>query len=102
MGKKSKRRVSTPTAFKGQIPAFITVAEQLPEVFRAHVVSKLSLADALSLAQVSKFYKAELKSAKAMLLPNRSSFSKPAAQSVRKSRYLTRRCALRTFNQWLH
>ena len=50
MGKKSKRHVSTPTPFKGQIPAFITVAEQLPEVFRAHVVSKLSLADALSLS----------------------------------------------------
>ena len=63
MGKKSKRRVSTPTAFKGQIPAFITVAEQLPEVFRAHVVSKLSLADALSLAQVSKFYNAAVWSA---------------------------------------
>ena len=63
MGKKSKRRVSTPTPFKGQIPAFITVAEQLPEVFRAHVVSKLDLADALSLAQVSKFYNAAVWSA---------------------------------------
>ena len=63
MGKKSKRRVSTPTPFKGQIPAFITVAEQLPEVFRAHVVSKLPLEDALSLAQVSKFYNAAVWSA---------------------------------------
>ena len=63
MGKKSKRRVSKPTAFKGQIPAFITVAEQLPEVFRAHVVSKLPLEDALSLAQVSKFYNAAVWSA---------------------------------------
>ena len=63
MGKKSKRHVSTPTPFKGQIPAFITVAEQLPEVFRAHVVSKLPLEDALSLAQVSKFYNAAVWSA---------------------------------------
>ena len=63
MGKKSKRRVGKPTPFKGQIPAFVTVAEQLPEVFRAHVVSKLPLEDALSLAQVSKFYNAAVWSA---------------------------------------
>ena len=59
MGKKSKRRSVKPTVDEiphGQISAFVAVAEQLPEVFKAHVVPKLSFKDTLSLAQVSKYF----------------------------------------------
>lgn len=61
METRSKRRAIEPVADKirrGEISVFVAVAEELPEVFRTHVVPKLELLDTLALACVSKSYNA--------------------------------------------
>ena len=61
METRSKRRAIEPVADKirrGEISVFVAVAEELPEVFRTHVVPKLELLDTLALASVSKSYNA--------------------------------------------
>ena len=45
---------------------FVAVAEELPEVFRTHVVRKLGLHETLTLAQVNKFYNAAVWSVEAV------------------------------------
>ena len=45
---------------------FVAVAEELPEVFRTHVVRKLGLVETLRLAQVNKFYNAAVWSVEAV------------------------------------
>ena len=45
---------------------FVAVAEELPEVFRTHVVRKLGLLETLRLAQVNKFYNAAVWSVEAV------------------------------------
>ena len=53
------RRAIEPIADKirrGEISVFVAVAEELPEVFRTHVVPKLELLDTLALACVNKSY----------------------------------------------
>ena len=55
------RRAIEPIADKirrGEISVFVAVAEELPEVFRTHVVPKLELLDTLALACVNKSYNA--------------------------------------------
>ena len=48
---------STITSLRGgAITVFEAIAEQLPDVFAAEILSKLDLADTLNLAQVSKRY----------------------------------------------
>ena len=50
----------------GEISVFVAVAEELPEVFRTHVVPKLWLGETLNLAQVNKFYNAAVWSVEAV------------------------------------
>ena len=45
---------------------FVAVAEELPEVFRTHVVRKLGLVETLNLAKVNKFYNAAVWSVEAV------------------------------------
>ena len=61
METRSMRRAIEPIADKirrGEISVFVAVAEELPEVFRTHVVPKLELLDTLALACVNKSYNA--------------------------------------------
>ena len=69
METRSKRRETEPIVDKirrGEISVFVAVAEELPEVFRTHVVAKLDLISTLRLAQVNKYYNAAVWSVEAM------------------------------------
>ena len=69
METRSKRRKTEPIVEKirrGEVSVFVAVAEELPEVFRTHVVRKLGLAETLDLAQVNKFYNAAVWSVEAV------------------------------------
>ena len=69
METRTERRETEPIVDKirrGEISVFVAVAEELPEVFRTHVVSKLELLQTLRLAQVSKYYNAAVWSVEAM------------------------------------
>jgi ankyrin repeat protein len=69
METRSKRRETEPVVDKirrGEISVFVAVAEELPEVFRTHVVAKLDLISTLRLAQVNKYYNAAVWSVEAM------------------------------------
>ena len=53
METRSKRRKTEPIVDKirrGEVSVFVAVAEELPEVFRTHVVPKLGLDETLDLA----------------------------------------------------
>ena len=57
METRSKRRKTEPIVDKirrGEISVFVAVAEELPEVFRTHVVPKLGWEETFDLAQVNK------------------------------------------------
>ena len=69
METRSKRGKTEPIVDKirrGEISVFVAVAEALPEVFRTHVVRKLELEEALTLAQVNKSYNAAVWSVEAV------------------------------------
>ena len=69
METRSKRRETEPIVEKirrGEVSVFVAVAEELPEVFRTHVVRKLGLVETLTLAQVNKFYNAAVWSVEAV------------------------------------
>jgi ankyrin repeat protein len=69
METRSKRRETEPIVEKirrGEVSVFVAVAEELPEVFRTHVVRKLGLVDTLGLAHVNKFYNAAVWSVEAV------------------------------------
>ena len=69
METRSKRRETEPIVDKirrGEISVFVAVAEELPEVFRTHVVRKLGLRETLTLAQVNKSYNAAVWSVEAV------------------------------------
>jgi ankyrin repeat protein len=69
METRSKRRETEPIVDKirrGEISVFVAVAEELPEVFRTHVVPKLGLLETLNLAKVSKYYNAAVWSVEAV------------------------------------
>ena len=69
METRSKRRKTEPIVDKirrGEVSVFVAVAEELPEVFRTHVVPKLGLDETLDLAQVNKFYNAAVWSVEAV------------------------------------
>jgi ankyrin repeat protein len=51
---------------RGEVSVFVAVAEELPEVFRTHVVRKLGLLETLRLAEVNKFYNAAVWSVEAV------------------------------------
>jgi ankyrin repeat protein len=51
---------------RGEISVFVAVAEEMPEVFRTHVVRKLGLLETLGLAHVNKFYNAAVWSVEAV------------------------------------
>ena len=51
---------------RGEISVFVAVAEELPEVFRTHVVRKLELLETLRLAIVNKSYNAAVWSVEAV------------------------------------
>ena len=51
---------------RGEVSVFVAVAEEMPEVFRTHVVRKLGLLDTLELAHVNKFYNAAVWSVEAV------------------------------------
>ena len=63
------RRKTEPIVEKirrGEVSVFVAVAEELPEVFRTHVVRKLGLLETLILAQVNKSYNAAVWSVEAV------------------------------------
>ena len=69
METRSKRRKTEPIVEKirrGEISVFVAVAEELPEVFRTHVVPQLGLVETLDLAEVNKFYNAAVWSVEAV------------------------------------
>ena len=69
METRSKRRETEPIVDKirrGEISVFVAVAEELPEVFRTHVVPKLGLHETLKLATVNKSYNAAVWSVEAV------------------------------------
>ncbi len=69
METRSKRRKTEPIVDKirrGEVSVFVAVAEELPEVFRTHVVPKLGLHETLTLAKVNKFYNAAVWSVEAV------------------------------------
>ena len=69
METRSKRRKIEPIVDKirrGEVSVFVAVAEEMPEVFRTHVVPKLGLVDTLDLAKVNKFYNAAVWSVEAV------------------------------------
>ena len=69
METRSKRRKTEPIVEKirrGEVSVFVAVAEEMPEVFRTHVVPKLGLHETLELAEVNKFYNAAVWSVEAV------------------------------------
>ena len=63
------RRKTEPIVDKirrGEVSVFVAVAEELPEVFRTHVVPQLGLLETLILAQVNKSYNAAVWSVEAV------------------------------------
>ena len=69
METRSKRRKTEPIVEKirrGEISVFVAVAEELPEVFRTHVVPKLGMHETLILATVNKSYNAAVWSVEAV------------------------------------
>ena len=71
METRTERRETEPVVEKirrGEISVFVAVAEELPEVFRTHVVSKLGLFETLDLSHVNKFYNAAVWSVEAVRL----------------------------------
>jgi ankyrin repeat protein len=69
METRSKRGKTEPIVEKirrGEVSVFVAVAEELPEVFRTHVVPKLGLFETLELAHVNKFYNAAVWSVEAV------------------------------------
>ena len=69
METRSKRRKIEPIVEKirrGEVSVFVAVAEELPEVFRTHVVPKLGLHETLKLATVNKSYNAAVWSVEAV------------------------------------
>ena len=69
METRSKRRKTEPivdTIRRGEVSVFVAVAEEMPEVFRTHVVPKLGLHETLELAQVNKYYNAAVWSVEAV------------------------------------
>ena len=69
METRSNRRKTEPIVEKirrGEVSVFVAVAEELPEVFRTHVVPKLGLDETLKLARVNKFYNAAVWSVEAV------------------------------------
>ena len=69
METRSKRRKIEPIVDKirrGEISVFVAVAEELPEVFRTHVVPKLGMHETLILATVNKSYNAAVWSVEAV------------------------------------
>ena len=69
METRSERGKTEPIVDKirrGEVSVFVAVAEELPEVFRTHVVPKLGLDETLKLARVNKFYNAAVWSVEAV------------------------------------
>ena len=69
METRSKRRKTEPIVEKirrGEVSVFVAVAEEMPEVFRTHVVRKLGLHETLILATVNKSYNAAVWSVEAV------------------------------------
>mmetsp|Transcript_10449 Transcript_10449/g.45396 ORF Transcript_10449/g.45396 Transcript_10449/m.45396 type:complete len:171 (-) Transcript_10449:256-768(-) len=69
METRSKRSKTEPIVEKirrGEISVFVAVAEELPEVFRTHVVPKLGMVETLGLACVNKSYNAAVWSVEAL------------------------------------
>jgi hypothetical protein len=69
METRSKRRKTEPIVEKirrGEVSVFVAVAEEMPEVFRTHVVPKLGLEETLTLAKVNKSYNAAVWSVEAV------------------------------------
>jgi ankyrin repeat protein len=63
------RRKTEPIVDKirrGEVSVFVAVAEEMPEVFRTHVVRKVGLRETLTLAQVNKSYNAAVWSVEAV------------------------------------
>ena len=69
METRSKRRKTEPIVEKirrGEVSVFVAVAEELPEVFRTHVVPQLELVQTFDLSEVNKFYNAAVWSVEAV------------------------------------
>jgi uncharacterized protein len=69
METRSKRGKTEPIVEKirrGEVSVFVAVAEELPEVFRTHVVPKLELVQTFDLSEVNKFYNAAVWSVEAV------------------------------------
>jgi hypothetical protein len=69
MDTRSKRGKTEPIVEnirRGEVSVFVAVAEELPEVFRTHVVPQLELHETLTLATVNKFYNAAVWSVEAV------------------------------------
>ena len=69
METRSERGKTEPIVDKirrGEVSVFVAVAEEMPEVFRTHVVPKIGLHETLNLAQVNKFYNAAVWSVEAV------------------------------------
>ena len=69
METRSKRGKTEPIVEKirrGEVSVFVAVAEEMPEVFRTHVVPQLGLLGTLILAQVNKSYNAAVWSVEAV------------------------------------
>ena len=69
METRSKRGKTEPIVEKirrGEVSVFVAVAEEMPEVFRTHVVPKLGLFETLDLSHVNKFYNAAVWSVEAV------------------------------------
>ena len=69
METRSERGKTEPIVDKirrGEVSVFVAVAEELPEVFRTHVVPKLGLHETLKLATVNKSYNAAVWSVEAV------------------------------------
>ena len=69
METRSKRGKTEPIVEKirrGEVSVFVAVAEEMPEVFRTHVVPKLGLVQTLGLSQVNKSYNAAVWSVEAV------------------------------------
>ena len=69
MDTRSKRGKTEPIVEnirRGEVSVFVAVAEEMPEVFRTHVVPQLELHETLTLATVNKFYNAAVWSVEAV------------------------------------
>ena len=69
METRSERGKTEPIVDKirrGEVSVFVAVAEEMPEVFRTHVVRKVGLRETLTLAQVNKSYNAAVWSVEAV------------------------------------